>query len=71
MKGLWNVVQWIVVMAFFGGAVGVVVGFVGPLITHPGSNQGPLLSISTAPAGVVAGSVIGLFLGIWKSIKKS
>jgi len=63
--------QWVVVMAFFCGAVGVVVGFVGPLFTHPGSNQGPLLGVFTAPAGAAIGAVIGLVLGIWNSYKSA
>ena len=45
------------------GAVGFVLGFVGPLIFMPRSNQGPLLGIFiTGPVGAVLGVLLGLVL---------
>ena len=42
------------------GLVGFVLGFFGPLVLTPESNQGPLLGIFfTGPLGVVLGGVIG------------
>ena len=42
------------------GAIGFLAGFVGPLILHPGSPQGPLLGIFfTGPLGVLTGAVGG------------
>ena len=46
------------------GAGCFVLGFVGPMIFMPDSNQGPLLGIFiTGPAGFVAGIVVGIFVG--------
>ena len=39
------------------GGIGFVLGFVGPLILLPDSNQGPLLGFFTGPAGFVLGSL--------------
>ena len=43
------------------GGIGLVAGFVGPLIFAPSANQGPLLGIFvTGPLGFVLGLVMGL-----------
>jgi hypothetical protein len=45
------------------GAIGFVVGFVGPLVWSPGANQGPLLGIFiTGPLGFVVGVILGWIL---------
>jgi hypothetical protein len=46
------------------GGIGFAVGFIGPVIFTPESNQGPLLGIFlTGPLGFVLGAVIGWFYG--------
>jgi len=55
--------------AFIVGGIGFVVGFIGPIIFTPQSNQGPLLGIFiTGPLGFAIGAMIGFTLGfiqIW------
>lgn len=42
------------------GIIGFILGFFGPMILTPNSNQGPLLGIFfTGPAGVLLGLVVG------------
>jgi hypothetical protein len=42
------------------GGIGLMVGFIGPLVLAPGANQGPLLGlVITGPLGFVVGAVIG------------
>ena len=42
------------------GVIGFLVGFVGPIVFTPGSNQGPLLGIFiTGPLGLVIGAIAG------------
>ena len=54
------------VIALIIGAIGLVGGYVGPLIVTPGANQGPLLGIFiTGPIGFVLGSIGGF---IWTRI---
>jgi|ERR1051325_5672517 hypothetical protein len=54
--------------AVIGGCIGLVSGFLGPLLFAPGSNQGPLLGIFvTGPFGIVAGALIGALAGILRS----
>ncbi len=51
------------VIALIIGAIGLVGGYVGPLILMPGANQGPLFGIFiTGPVGFVLGSIGGF---IW------
>lgn len=46
------------------GALTFAVGFVGPVLWSPESNQGPLLGIFiTGPIGFVVGSLAGLVAG--------
>jgi hypothetical protein len=46
------------------GGISFLVGFVGPMIIYPQSNQGPLFGIFiTGPLGFVAGAVIGTIVG--------
>jgi hypothetical protein len=48
------------------GVVAFLAGFVGPMILHPDSNQGPLLGIFiTGPAGLVLGALGGF---VWSRI---
>jgi hypothetical protein len=50
------------VIALIIGAIGLIGGYVGPLIVTPGANQGPLLGIFiTGPVGFVLGSIGGFF----------
>lgn len=45
------------------GAIGLVLGTIGPMILAPDANQGPLLGCLVAfPVGVLLGTVIGLIL---------
>lgn len=46
------------------GGIGFAVGFFGPLIFSPGSNQGPLLGIFiTGPCGFTLGAILGAIAG--------
>jgi hypothetical protein len=46
------------------GAVGLALGFVGPLLVTPSANLGPLLGILiTGPGGFVLGAVAGAVAG--------
>jgi hypothetical protein len=48
------------------GVVAFAIGFVGPIIFMPESNQGPLLGIFiTGPLGAITGAVIGAVVG-WR-----
>jgi hypothetical protein len=63
-----NILGWTLLMALVVGVVGFVVGFFGPAIFMPDSNQGPLLGIFlTGPVGVVAGAVFGFIIGVRKN----
>jgi uncharacterized YccA/Bax inhibitor family protein len=49
------------------GAIGFLLGFVGPILLTPEANQGPLLGIFiTGPLGVV----LGLLWGIWREWRR-
>lgn len=51
-------IGWIV------GAVGLALGFVGPLLVMPGASLGPLLGILiTGPGGFVLGALAGALVG--------
>ncbi len=46
------------------GGLGFIIGFVGPIIFTPHSNQGPLLGVFvTGPIGVCVGALIGFCVG--------
>lgn len=46
------------------GIVGLLAGFIGPLVLSPESNQGPLMGIFiSGPAGVLFGALIGALAG--------
>ncbi len=46
------------------GGIGFVIGFFGPMIFSPGSNQGPLAGIFlTGPLGFAAGGLLGAVVG--------
>ena len=46
------------------GGIGFIVGFIGPMVFTPESNQGPMLGIFiTGPLGAVLGAVIGALVG--------
>lgn len=52
------------------GVFGFILGFFGPLLFSPESNQGPLLGILiTGPGGIVLGAIGGSILWILKRIK--
>jgi hypothetical protein len=54
------------------GGIGFSVGFFGPIIFSPQSNQGPLLGIFiTGPLGFVAGAIIGAIVGFIRTRKIS
>ncbi len=54
-----NSLRWPVIL----GAVGLLAGFVGPLVLAPGANQGPLLGLLiTGPGGFLIGLLIGAIL---------
>jgi hypothetical protein len=62
------IAKWTGLTAFVVGAVAFLVGFIGPMIFYPESNQGPLLGIFvTGPLGVVLGAVIGCCIGLFKA----
>jgi len=47
------------------GVISFLAGFVGPIILHPDSPQGPLLGIFfTGPLGALAGAVAGATIGL-------
>jgi hypothetical protein len=51
------------------GAVCFLIGFIGPIIITPDSNQGPLLGIFiTGPCGFILGIIIGI---IFKNVLKN
>ncbi len=55
-------IRWVVIL----GLVGFLVGFIGPMILSPESNQGPLLGIFiTGPIGVLGGLILW---GVSKSL---
>jgi hypothetical protein len=46
------------------GIIAFLIGYIGPIIFMPESNQGPLLGIFiTGPLGVVVGAIIGAVVG--------
>jgi hypothetical protein len=51
-------------MGWILGAIGLALGFIGPLVITPGSNLGPLLGILlTGPAGFVLGALGAVLAG--------
>ena len=51
--------------AFIVGGIGFVIGFFGPMIFTPRSNQGPLLGIFfTGPLGFAIGALLGAAAGL-------
>jgi hypothetical protein len=66
-SGAGRVISSVVLGAIVVGAIGFSIGFFGPLIFTPSSNQGPLLGIFiTGPAGFVLGAIGGLIYGLIK-----
>ena len=60
-----GVLAYILMGAVATGAVGFAIGFFGPMIVVPESNQGPLLGILyTGPLGFVLGAVGGGIYGV-------
>jgi len=60
--------KWALILAFVVGIVGFALGFFGPMLFMPQSNQGPLIGIFlTGPLGVVVGALIGCVIGFIKS----
>jgi hypothetical protein len=68
MNKLDTILYWIGLMALLVGTLGFVVGYFGPVIFTPESNQGPLIGIFvTGPGGAIAGAIVGGFIGYKKS----
>jgi uncharacterized membrane protein YeaQ/YmgE (transglycosylase-associated protein family) len=68
MDKLDTILQWTGMMALLVGAIGFVIGYYGPVIFTPDSNQGPLIGIFvTGPGGAIVGAIIGAFIGYKKS----
>jgi thiamine transporter ThiT len=45
---------------FILGSIGFIIGFIGPIVFYPSSNQGPLLGIFiTGPLGFILGLIAG------------
>jgi hypothetical protein len=56
-------VVWIAAFAGALAAAGFIAGFIGPIVHHPASNQGPLLGIFiTGPLGLVIGALLGIIV---------
>ena len=52
------------------GGIGFIIGFVGPMVFTPESNQGPLLGIFiTGPLGFIIGGAIGAYVD-WRRGKR-
>jgi hypothetical protein len=59
-----NVISDVVLGALILGGTGFSIGFFGPMIFTPNSNQGPMLGIFvTGPAGFIIGAVLGFIVG--------
>ena len=60
-----RIARWSLGSASVVGGVGVLAGFVGPLVWRPDSSLGPLLGIFvTGPFGFLAGAILGAFTGM-------
>ena len=75
MKRFVLILGWSIAGALLLGAVGLIVGFFGPLLVGvlvgSQANLGPLWSIFVlGPVGVLLGAVTGLFLGLKKARNK-
>lgn len=61
------ILAWTILTAAVVGTIGFLIGFVGPIVFYPDSNQGPLLGFFvTGPLGALAGAVIGCCIGLFK-----
>ena len=75
MKRFVLILGWSIAGTLLLGAVGLIVGFFGPLLVGvlvgSQANLGPLWSIFVlGPVGVLLGAVTGLFLGLKKARNK-
>ena len=75
MKRFVLILGWSIAGALLLGAVGLIVGFFGPLLVGvlvgSRANLGPLWGIFVlGPVGVLLGAVTGLFLGLKKARNK-
>lgn len=75
MKRFVLILGWSIAGALLLGAVGLIVGFFGPLlvgvVVGSQANLGPLWGIFVlGPVGVLLGAVAGLFLGLKKARNK-
>jgi hypothetical protein len=60
-----TIARWCACMTLAVGAISFLAGFVGPILLHPDSPQGPLLGFFlTGPLGAVAGALLGLAIGV-------
>ena len=56
------ILKWTGLMALLVGVVGFVIGYFGPILFTPESNQGPLLGIFiTGPGGAIFGAILGAY----------
>lgn len=66
-----NVTRWGVGTAATVGAIAFLAGFVGPIVLHPDSPQGPLFGIFvTGPWGVIVGALIGAVIGASRNLSR-
>jgi hypothetical protein len=61
---LTTIALWTVLTAVAVGAIGFLIGFVGPMIFYPSSNIGPIIGFLTGPLGFVLGAIIGCVVGV-------
>ena len=63
-----EIIVKIILIGIVIGAVGFIIGFIGPLVISPEANQGPLLGIFiTGPLSFLGGILAGLFYWYYKS----
>lgn len=66
------ILKWTLLTSAILGTIAFLVGFVGPIVFYPESNQGPLLGIFlTGPLGIVAGAIIGACVGVFKASRSA
>jgi hypothetical protein len=67
-----SVARWCAGMATGIGTISFAIGFVGPILFHPESPQGPLLGIFVSgPFGVIAGALLGMLIGTVRQLRRS
>jgi hypothetical protein len=65
MIGAWTIIGAVTI-----GLLGFLIGYIGPIIFYPNSNQGPLFGIFlTGPMGVLGGAIVGCIVGVIRNRK--